>query len=158
MISVSVRIMMLAPIWGIGIIFAVLVGASIGPGMDESLWPVITDQSVSDVTRTTDRACWRWTYTKQRNAYEVHRAFYIERDDGIRFPVAEIRADLEMPSNDSTAAKAGITRTLPECVTIPYVMRGTSRFTVRGTNYYRSWIGWELSQPVVTVNVDFPAP
>ncbi len=158
MISISIRALVLAPIWGVGIVIAGAIGLSTGPDIEEALAPVLSDQSYSAPTRMADRACWHWTYTKRRNAYLTGKAFYIERDDGIRFPVAEVRPDLGIPSNDSTTTKAGVTRTIPECVALPYVVRSAPRFTVHGENLYRPWHGlYDLRQPVITVTIDFPA-
>ena len=150
---ISIKTLILAPIYGFGIVVSGVMAYAVGPSVEEQVFPVITDQSVADPTRTDDRACWQWTYHKARAVTLIRKSFYVERDDGVRFPVAEQRPDLGIPSNDSTTAKSGQTRTIPECVFVPSVVRLLPHFTVHGHNIYRPFHGlWNLDQPVMSIS------
>ena len=148
---ISVKTLILAPIYGFGLVVSGVMAYAVGPSVEEQVFPVITNQSVSDPTRTDDRACWQWTYHKARAVTLLRKNFYVERDDGVRFPVAEQRPDLGIPSNDSTTAEKGVTRTIPECVFVPAAVRLLAHFTVHGRNVYRPFHGlWDLDQPVMS--------
>ena len=119
--------------------------------------PILTDQRVENVWRTADMACWNWGYHKVRNATLLRKEQFVERDDGVRFPAPELRPDLGIPSNDSTSVKAGVSRTIPECVMVPASLRSTRHIWVRGRNAYMPWHGfWELSQPLISVEFNVP--
>ena len=156
----GVKALFLAPIYGVALVVVGIIAVAVGPDIEERAFPVITDQRVLDRWRTPDAACFRWEYHKARGATLDRVAFVVEREDGVRFPTDEFRPDLGIGTNDSTTAKAGTTRIIPKCVTIPVALRKAERFTIRGHQFYRVWHrAWDLDQPVVDggVLIDMPA-
>jgi hypothetical protein len=152
---ISTRMIILAPLWALASFAAIITARTIGPDLEEQLFPVITDQSVSDEVRTKDRACWKWSYTKARSVTMIKQTFIVEREDGIRLPVAEFRPDLGIPSNDSTTAKGGTSRTIPKCVFLPDTLQKVPRFMVRGSiQYAPSHHLWTVTQPVIPISFD----
>lgn len=152
---ISTKAIILAPIWGFALMIVGAFTAINGPDLEQQLSPVLVDQRVSNVTRTRDRLCWNWTYAKARDVTFIRNAYYAERDDGVRFPVSQFRPDLDIPTNDSTTAKMGVKRTIPECVTMPAALVRESRVSIQGVNTYKPWHGlWTLTQRVATVEVN----
>ena len=59
--------------------------------------------------------------------------------------------------DDNTTAKAGTTRTIPKCVTVPVALRDAISFTIRGRQSYVPFHHlWTLDQPVIPVKIDMP--
>lgn len=75
-------------------------------------------------TRSDIRPGLEWTHA----ARPRNRA---PRDDGTRFSVAQIRADIGISTDGSTMAKTGVRRTMPRCVAAPMccALRRASRST-----------------------------
>lgn len=146
----GVKALFLAPIYGVALVVVTIIGFAVGPDIEEHIFPVITNQVVLDRWRTPDTACFRWAYHKARSATLDRVAFIVEREDGVRFPADEFRPDLGIGTNDSTTAKAGTTRIIPKCVTIPAALKKAERFTIKGRQLYIPWHRmWDLDQVVV---------
>lgn len=152
---ISLRAFFLAPLWGFAAVMASIFGYNVGPDLEETLSPVITDQAVSEKRRMPDQACWSWKYSKQRSVTWLQDVYFLQRDDGVRYPVEVMRPDLGIPTNDSTTAKAGVTRTIPQCVMIPEPMRSAQHFVITGEKLYLPWHRiWHLTQEVEPVEFD----
>lgn len=155
----GLKTLFLAPIYGVALVIGSIMSLAVGPDIEERLFPVITDQKVLDRWRTPDAACFDWEYHKARSAQLDHVAFVVEREDGVRFPTEEFRPDLGIASNDSTTAKAGTTRIIPKCVTIPLSLRKADRFTIKGAQFYVPFHhAWDLRQVVVDGGVLIDTP
>ena len=154
---ISVRTLLLAPIWGIGLVVGFVFLRLNGPDLEESLFPVITGQEIVETWRTPTQACFRWRYTKARDVRFIRQVFVLERPDGVRFPTTAIRADLGIPINETTTAPAGETRTIPYCADVPTAVREEPRFVLAGRNVYRSSTQlWDVEQPFLPVTYRGP--
>jgi|GEM_PF-4674185 len=124
-----------------------------GDDVEARLFPVLQNQSVSNLAWEGENLCWDWTATKARDAMQVGYAWQLTVDDGDTYSVMVLADGKPMRSSASTVT--GQTQTRHLCVDIPEPLSSRDHLVVRGNARYLTWHGRWLV-PQVLHGVEWP--
>ncbi len=121
---------------------------AVGDEVERTWFPVVKYQSVENIRYEGENLCWTLRFFKAREASVAALTWEVRYGRDRVFVAAETGGQ---PLRASRATPTGQWRTLPLCVEIPPVVRGSKTIRVVGEVHYTTWTPWRVTTQLEAV-------
>jgi hypothetical protein len=140
-------------VWPNALIIFTLIWLKTGPIVEQWLSPMLTEQSIENVTRSGGTVCWRWKWRKVHDAVPAGSAWsFTLLGTGLDYPTVVARQqDGQVLSSELRNRSPGPAQSA-FCAQIPSTLAKVSGLRIEGaiayTPAHRLWSVWQPVEPV----------